>query len=82
MKEIYEPFTNEQVSEKITELLTPPHISTRVSIVYQTIEDLHEACPGSKGDWYFTGDYPTPGGNRVVNNAFINYIEGKKGRAY
>ena len=82
MKEIYKPFTPEQISEKITELLTPPEINAKISIIYQTIEQLHEAVPNHKGDWYFTGNYPTPGGNKVVNKAFLNYMEGSNERAY
>lgn len=82
VKGIYKPFTAEQISEKIAELLTPKGINAKVKIIYQSIEDLHEACPNDKGDWYFTGDYPTPGGNKVVNKAFINFIEGKDVRAY
>jgi amidophosphoribosyltransferase len=80
--EIYKPFTPERLSEKISELLTPVSCKAKVQIVYQTIEDLHEACPGNTGDWYFTGNYPTAGGNKVVNKTFINYIEGKNVRAY
>jgi len=82
VKEIYQPFTNTRIAEKISELLTPASCKPKVQIVYQTIEDLHSACPDHKGDWYFTGDYPTPGGNKVVNQAFINYIEGRNVRAY
>jgi amidophosphoribosyltransferase len=82
VKEIYVPFTNEQVSAKIAELLTPANIQAEVEIVYQTVENLHKACPKNLGDWYFTGDYPTPGGNKVVNKAFMNYVEGKNVRAY
>jgi amidophosphoribosyltransferase len=82
VKEIYAPFTPEEISAKIAQLLTPENINATVQIVYQTVEDLHKACPGNTGDWYFTGDYPTPGGNKVVNKAFINYIEGKNERAY
>jgi len=82
VKEIYRPFPAQKISEKISELLTPPACKASVQIVYQTIEDLHEACPDHKGDWYFTGNYPTPGGNKVVNKAFLNYIEGKNIRAY
>jgi len=67
---------------KIATLLTPKNVKAKVKIVYQTIENLHEACPNDQGDWYFTGDYPTPGGNRVVNNSFINFIEGRNQRAY
>ena len=79
---IYEPFNPQQVSDKIAELLTPKGIKAEVEIIYQTIEALHEAIPNDKGDWYFTGHYPTPGGVRVVNQAFINFIEGKNIRAY
>ena len=75
-------FSYTEVSEKIAQLLTHKDISCDVQIVYQTVDDLHAACPNHKGDWYFTGDYPTPGGNKVVNKAFINYIEGKNERAY
>ncbi|HRG59993.1 MAG TPA: amidophosphoribosyltransferase [Bacteroidia bacterium] len=82
VREVYKPFTTEQISAKIAELLTPPEIKTEVSIVYQTIEGLHAACPLNTGDWYFTGNYPTPGGNKVVNQSFINYMEGKNVRAY
>lgn len=82
VKEIYEPFTYEQVSQKISELLKPADINAEVEIIYQTVEGLHAACPQHSGDWYFTGNYPTPGGNKVVTKAFINYFEGKKERAY
>lgn len=82
VKEIYAPFTAEEISAKIAILLTPPNINAKVEIVYQSIENLHAACPNHKGDWYFTGNYPTPGGNKVVNRAFINFIEGKNERAY
>jgi amidophosphoribosyltransferase len=82
VKEIYRPFTAEQISGKISELLTPVSCNATVQIVYQTIADLHEAIPNNQGDWYFTGNYPTPGGNKVVNRAFINYIEGRNVRAY
>ncbi|MCC6700538.1 MAG: amidophosphoribosyltransferase [Fluviicola sp.] len=82
VKEIYAPFTPEEISAKIAQMLTPENIAAEVIIVYQTVEDLHRACPGNTGDWYFTGDYPTPGGNKVVNKAFINYVEGKNERAY
>ena len=82
VKEIYEPFTYEQVSQKISELLTPKQVEADVQIIYQTLEGLHEACPDHTGDWYFSGDYPTPGGNRVVNTAFIYYVEGRNERAY
>ncbi|MCC7333313.1 MAG: amidophosphoribosyltransferase [Flavobacteriales bacterium] len=82
VKNIYKPFTAEQISEKIAEMLTPNHLKAKVEIVFQTIEGLHDACPNHKGDWYFTGNYPTPGGNKVVNNSFINYFEGKNQRSY
>lgn len=82
VKEIYAPFTDEEISNKISELLKPRGINAEVQIIYQTLEDLHRACPNHKGDWYFSGDYPTPGGNKVVNRAFINYVEGKNVRAY
>jgi amidophosphoribosyltransferase len=82
VKDIYKPFTAEQISGKIAQLLTAPGISAEVKIVYQSIENLHEAIPNDLGDWYFTGDYPTPGGNKVVNTSFINYIEGINSRAY
>lgn len=80
--EIYKPFTPEQVSAKIAELLKPDECQSEVEIVYQSVDNLHLACPNDKGDWYFTGNYPTPGGNKVVNSSFINYIEGKNQRAY
>jgi amidophosphoribosyltransferase len=82
VKEIYAPFSAAQISDKIAELLTPPDIQAEVKLVYQSIEGLHAACPDHTGDWYFTGNYPTPGGNRVVNRAFINYREGRNVRAY
>jgi amidophosphoribosyltransferase len=82
VKEIYKPFTAMQISDKIAQMLTTSEIHAKVKIIYQTIEDLHEAIPGHTGDWYFTGNYPTPGGNKVVNKSFINYIEGRNERAY
>lgn len=82
VKEIYRPFKAEEVSAKIAQLLRPDDCKAELEIIYQTIENLHEACPNDTGDWYFTGNYPTPGGNKVVNTSFINYIEGKEGRAY
>ncbi len=82
VKEIYAPFKAEEISAKIAELLTPANIQAKVEIVYQTIENLHAAIPNHLGDWYFTGNYPTPGGNKVVNRAFINFVEGKNERAY
>jgi amidophosphoribosyltransferase len=82
VKEIYRPFSDEEISAKIAQLLKPAECRSEVQIVYQSIENLHTACPNDLGDWYFTGDYPTPGGNKVVNTSFINYIEGIDGRAY
>lgn len=82
VKQIYEPFTYDEVSQKISELLSSRELHAEVKIVYQTVENLHIACPGHLGDWYFTGNYPTPGGNKVVNKAFLDYFEGKKVRAY
>ena len=79
---IYEPFEPQEVSNKIAEMLSSPEINAEVKIIFQTVEDLHIACPKNLGDWYFTGDYPTPGGNRVVNRAFMNFYEGKDARAY
>lgn len=75
--EIYEPFTQDEVSKKIAEMLTPSDVDCPVELVYQTIDGLHKACPNHSGDWYFSGNYPTPGGNRLVNKAFINYYEGR-----
>lgn len=82
VKEIYKSFSAEEITAKITKLLTPKDCKAEVEIIFQTIEGLHEACPNHTGDWYFTGNYPTPGGNRVVNQAFINYYEGSSKRAY
>jgi len=82
VKEIYEPFKAQEISDKIAELLTPPEVNAKVSVLYQTIEDLHLSCPNHPGDWYFTGNYPTPGGNRVVNKSFMYYVEGRTERAY
>lgn len=82
VKEIYKPFTAEEISAKIAKLLKPLDCKAEVEIVYQTVENLHIACPNDLGDWYFTGDYPTPGGNRVVNASFINFVEGIEGRSY
>lgn len=76
VKDIYKPFTEEQISKKIAQLLTPSDLETEVCIVYQKIDGLHDACKHFSGDWYFTGNYPTPGGNKLVNNAFINFVEG------
>jgi amidophosphoribosyltransferase len=82
VKEVYDSFTVEEINEKIAQLLTPADLKAKVKIIYQTIEGLHQACPHHQGDWYFTGNYPTPGGNKVVNQAFINYMEGRNQRAY
>jgi amidophosphoribosyltransferase len=79
---IYDPFTPQEVSDKIAEMLSSSEIKAEVKIIFQTVENLHIACPKNLGDWYFTGDYPTPGGNRVVNRAFMNFYEGKDARAY
>jgi amidophosphoribosyltransferase len=82
VKEIYAPFTDQQISDKIAEMLCTSDIKAEVKIIFQTVDHLHSACPKNLGDWYFTGDYPTPGGNRVVNRAFMNFYEGKDARAY
>lgn len=82
VKDIYAPFTDEEISAKIAQMLTSKDIKAEVQIVFQKIEDLHKACPNNKGDWYFSGDYPTPGGNRLVNSAFINYINGQENRTH
>ena len=82
VKEIYKPFTAQEISDKITQLLIPENTKAEVQIIYQSIEGLHASCPNHKGDWYFTGDYPTPGGNKVANRSFINYMQGKNVRAY
>ncbi len=82
VRQVYKPFTPEEISLKIAELITPADITFPVQVIYQTIEDLHDSCPTNTGDWYFTGNYPTPGGNRVCNKAFLNYMEGKNVRGY
>jgi amidophosphoribosyltransferase len=82
VQRIYEPFTDTEISAKIAQMLTPEGIQAEVEIIYQTVENLHIACPGHTGDWYFTGNYPTPGGNKVVNRAFINWMEKRNERAY
>lgn len=82
VRQLYKPFTTEEISDKIAQLITPSNIQIPVEVIYQTIEDLHECCPTNTGDWYFTGNYPTPGGNRVCNKAFLNYIEGVNVRGY
>lgn len=82
VRRIYKPFTTEEISRKVAELITPPDLDIPVDVIFQTIETLHAACPTNTGDWYFTGNYPTPGGNRVCNKAFMNYMEGKNVRGY
>ena len=84
VRHIYKPFTTQEISDKIAQLITPTELEGQlhVEVIYQTIEDLHESCPTNTGDWYFTGNYPTPGGNRVVNKAFLNYMDGKNVRGY
>jgi amidophosphoribosyltransferase len=82
VKQFYKLFTTEEITKKIAELITPKNLKIPVEVIFQTIEDLHKACPNNLGDWYFTGNYPTPGGNKVVNRAFMNYMEGKKVRGY
>jgi amidophosphoribosyltransferase len=82
VQQLYKMFTTEEISDKIAQLITPKELKIPVQVIYQTIESLHKACPTNTGDWYFTGNYPTPGGNRVVNKAFINYMEGKNVRGY
>jgi len=82
VKQVYKSFTTEQISDKIAELITPKDIQVPVEVIFQSIETLHQSCPNNLGDWYFTGNYPTPGGNRVVNRAFMNYMEGKNVRGY
>jgi amidophosphoribosyltransferase len=82
VKDIYKPFTQDQISDKIAQMLKNTDINADIKVVYQTIENLHKACPNNLGDWYFTGNYPTPGGNKVVNRSFINFIEGRNIRAY
>lgn len=82
VQEIYAPFRTEELSAKIAELLSPVGIRAKVSVIFQSVEGLHEACPNHTGDWYFTGNYPTPGGAKVCNRAFVNFIEGRNERAY
>jgi amidophosphoribosyltransferase len=82
VRDIYKPFTAEQISAKIAEIVKPPDCKAELQIIFQKIEDLHRACPNHQGDWYFTGNYPTPGGNKVVSKAFINYMQGSNERAY
>ncbi len=82
VKEIYQPFTPEEISAKIAQIITPAEVKAKVEVIYQSLENLHIACPNHLGDWYFSGNYPTPGGNKVVNKAYINWMEGKNARAY
>jgi amidophosphoribosyltransferase len=82
VRNLYKPFTPEEISDKIAELITPDNIKIPVEVIYQKISDLHDCCPTNTGDWYFTGNYPTPGGNKVCNKAFVNYVEGKNVRGY
>ncbi|HEX2846726.1 MAG TPA: amidophosphoribosyltransferase [Chitinophagaceae bacterium] len=82
VKQLYKDFTDEEISRKIAQLITPPEVKIPVDVIFQTVDGLHQACPSNLGDWYFTGDYPTPGGNKVVNKAFMNYMEGKNVRGY
>jgi len=82
VREIYNPFCTDEISRKIASMLRTEEIKAEVEIVFQSIEGLHNACPGHTGDWYFTGNYPTPGGNKVANQSFINFIEGRTARAY
>jgi amidophosphoribosyltransferase len=82
VKAIYAPFSADEISEEVSLLLTPKEMKSEVKIVFQTIEGLHASCPDHTGDWYFTGNFPTPGGNKVVNRAFVYYVEGRNDRAY
>ena len=82
VRHIYKPFTAEEISAKIAQLIMPEGVNIPVQVIYQTIESLHLACPTNTGDWYFTGNYPTRGGNRVVNKAFLNFMDGKNVRGY
>ena len=82
VKAIYEPFTPHEIADKIADIVKPKDLKADLAIVYQTVESLNKACPYNLGDWYFTGNYPTPGGNKVVNKAFINFMKGVEVRAY
>lgn len=82
LKELYDQFTDEEISKKVAEIIRPDDLNAEVKVIYQSIENLHKACPDHKGDWYFSGNYPTPGGNKVVNKSFINFMEGNSARAY
>jgi amidophosphoribosyltransferase len=82
VKAIYEQFTDQQISDRIAQIITPKELNCEVQVIYQTLDNLHTACPDHTGDWYFSGNFPTPGGNKVVNRAFVNWMEGKNQRAY
>ncbi len=82
VKAIYEPFTDQEISDRIAKIITPKEMKSKVEVIYQTLDNLHKACPDHSGDWYFSGNYPTPGGNKVVNRAFVNWMEGKNQRGY
>jgi amidophosphoribosyltransferase len=82
VKDIYRPFKQQEISARITKIITPENIDAEVEVIYQTLDNLHVACPNHTGDWYFSGNYPTPGGNKVVNKAFVNWKEGNNQRAY
>ena len=82
VKEIYAPFTEEEISDKIAEMVRDEHLNAEVKVVFQSVGNLHVACPNDTGDWYFTGNYPTSGGNKVVNTAYINWMEGRNERSY
>ena len=82
VKAIYEPFTDQEISDRIAKIITPKDLKSKVEVIYQTLDNLHKACPDHTGDWYFSGNYPTPGGNKVVNRAFVNWMEGKNQRGY
>ena len=75
VREIYEPFTTEEINEKIVEMLRPEEVTTPIELVFQSIDGLHQAIPNHRGDWYFTGNYPTPGGTKLCNQAYVNYVE-------
>ncbi|MBL4663515.1 MAG: amidophosphoribosyltransferase, partial [Flavobacteriaceae bacterium] len=82
VKELYDPFTDQEISDKISEIISDNNINAKVKVIFQSVDDLHKACPKNLGDWYFTGDYPTEGGNRVVNRAYVHFFEGNPARAY
>ena len=82
VKQVYEPFTDQEISDKVAEIVTTPEIKAEVKVIFQTVDNLHKCIPNHLGDWYFTGNYPTTGGTRVVNRAFAIYMEGKAVRAY